>query len=127
MTQLIENKPRRRAMIATLSHYVHCGARLVCISNSEIPRLKSRVSQRKQTAATESNSEFSRVFPSYPTLLGQLVAAFLIDRGYQLELALTHRKQTATANSNRRWIAKLRSANFVARIPLPELSGGESR
>jgi hypothetical protein len=73
MTQLIENKPRRHALIATLSHF-------------------------------------------YPP-----------QRALPLEMALTHRKQTATANSNRRWIAKLRSANFVARIAPLERPGGESR
>jgi hypothetical protein len=73
MTQLIENKPRRHALIATLSHF--------CAPQRPLP----------------------------------------------LEMTLTHRKQSATANSIRRWIAKLRSANFVARIAPLELSGGESR
>jgi hypothetical protein len=73
MTQLIENKPSRRALIATLSHF--------CVLRRAVPS----------------------------------------------EMALTHGKQRVTANSNRRWIAKLRSANFVARMAPLELSGGESR
>jgi hypothetical protein len=114
MTQLIENKPRQRALIATLSHFWPLRRALpFLIAN---PRLESRVSQRKQTLATRPNGEFLRDFPSHPTPRDPLATVSLIDRGYRLEIALTHRKQKPTANSNRRWIAKLLNAVSFAQV-----------
>src|ERR1700722_1628257 len=86
MTQLIENKPPRRGMIATLSHFCPPRRRFVgrsfssdirrksanyslrktalyrrslVHSNREIRRLEPLLSNSKQTIGTHSNSEFS--------------------------------------------------------------------
>jgi hypothetical protein len=45
MTQLIENKPRRRALIATLSHFYPLP--FVRISNRNIPRLETDLTLAK--------------------------------------------------------------------------------
>jgi hypothetical protein len=71
MTQLIENKPRRHALIATLSHF--------CAQQCALP--------------------FRIANP-------------------RLESCVTHRKQRATANSNRRWIAKWLNAVSFAQVAI---------
>src|SRR4029077_5015423 len=47
MTQLIENKPRRHALIATLSHFSPLP--FGCISNRNIPRLETYLTSAKST------------------------------------------------------------------------------
>ena len=83
------------------------------ISNSEITRLETRLTRRKQTSGASPNSEFLRVCNSHrrPLATRHLppLPAFLIDTACQLEIDLTPCRINAAAISNRRWIAALHS------------------
>src|SRR5271168_5158373 len=133
MAQLIENKPPRRAPIATLSHL--CPSRRFGILSSRhggaYPKRYRFVGRSFSSDITDdARSAFlcagsiaacirsfdrsskcrisNRQNPELETHLSpaeSMYAPLLIDRAYQLEIGLTPCRINTNAISNRRWIA----------------------
>ena len=117
MTQLIENKPRRHALIATLSHFYPSRSFVGRSFSSDITRdARSAYRCADSIAAcirTFDRSSKSRICNRRKSAIFSLTQndlqlpleiAFLIDRGGRLEIDVTPRKQREATHSNRRWI-----------------------
>ena len=130
MTQLIVNKPRRRALIATLLHF--CPSRRVLQpqtsslqpqdSNRLRCRLEFAVTSGKQTTARISNRRKSAIFSPSQICADRLVTChssriteFLLDTASRLEIDLTPYKINTDVISNRRWIRGVTNRKFNLR------------
>src|SRR5271156_1417917 len=80
MTQLIENKPRRRALIATLSHF--CAHLQFLASTIKNLPANFRKSERTKPLVTRHSP---------------LATAFLINSGSRLEIDVTHSESARSA------------------------------